>query len=133
VGGKKLIHFIKKCIFAKHKNTVTSTMFQDWQTKIKDNPQISPHLLWDVNKSKVDYEKMKVFIVERVIERGNEDDFYTIFQLYGGQEGVREIIRKHCDFIDPRDEALARVLFDLKKKDLECYKRRRLRKKRLGC
>ena len=107
-------------------------MFQNWKTKIKDNPQISPHLLWDVDKSKVDYQKMRVFIVERIIERGNEDDFYTMFQLYGGPEGVREIVKNHCDFYDPRDEALARVLFDLKKKDLECYKRRRLRKKRLG-
>ena len=107
-------------------------MFQDWKTKIKDNPQVSPHLLWDVNLAKVDYQKMKTYIVERVIERGSEDDFYAIFQLYGGPEGVREIVRKGCDFYDPRDEALARVLFDLKKEDLECYKRRQLRKERLG-
>jgi hypothetical protein len=106
-------------------------MFRDWKTKIKENPQVSPHLLWDIDKSKIDYEKMKVFIVERVIERGNENDFYTIFHLYGGPEGVREIVKK-ADFYDPRDEAMARVLFNLKKKDLECYKRRRLRKKRLG-
>jgi len=107
-------------------------MFQDWKTKIKDNPQIRPHLLWDMNPAKIDYQKMKSIVVQRVIERGDRDDFYTIFQLYGGPEGVREIVKKHCDFYDPRDEALARALFDLKKKDLECYKRRRLRKKRLG-
>ena len=106
-------------------------MFQDWRTKIRDNPQISPHLLWDVDRSKIDLERMKVFIVERVIERGNKEDFYTIFQLYGGMEGVREIVKK-ASFYDPRDEALARVLFDLKKEDLECYKRLRLRKKHLG-
>ena len=106
-------------------------MFQDWKSKIKDNPQISPHLLWDIDQSKFDWEKMKVFIVERVIERGDRDDFYTIFQMYGGQEGVREVVKK-AYFNDPKDEALARVLFDLKKKDLECYKRKRLRKKRLG-
>ena len=29
-------------------------MFQDWKTKIKDNPQVSAHLLWDVNLAKVD-------------------------------------------------------------------------------
>jgi len=107
-------------------------MFQDWKIKIKDNPQVSPHLLWDVDKSKIDWEKMKVFVVERVIERGDENDYYAIFLLYGGPEGVREIVKKAV-FNDPKDEALARVLFDLKKKDLECYKRRLLRKKRLGC
>ena len=107
-------------------------MFQDWRSKIKDNPQIPSHLLWDVNQSKIDFEKMKSFIVKRVIERGDKDDFYTIFQLYGGPEGVREIVKKLSSFYDPRDEALARVLFNLKKKDLECYKRMRLRKKLLG-
>ncbi|MCL2878256.1 MAG: hypothetical protein FWF13_05700 [Acidobacteria bacterium] len=107
-------------------------MFQDWKSKIKDNPQISPHLLWDIDKSKIDFDKMKKFIVQRVIERGDVDDFYAMFQLYGGPEGVREIVKKLPAFYDPRDEALARILFDLKKKDLECYKRLRLRKKRLG-
>jgi len=107
-------------------------MFQDWKTKIKDNPQVSLHLLWDVDKSKIDWDKMKNFVVQRVIERGDVDDFYAIFRLYGGPEGVREIVKKLPAFYDPRDEALARVLFDLKKKDLECYKRIRLRKKHLG-
>jgi len=106
-------------------------MFHDWKNKIRDNPQVASHLLWDIDKSKLDYQKMKTFIVERVIERGDRDDFYTILQLYGGPEGVREIVKK-ANFYDPRDEALARVLFDLKKTDLECYKRKRLRKKRLG-
>ena len=107
-------------------------MFQDWKTKIKDNPQVSPHLLWDIDKSKFDWDKMKFFIVQRVIERGDEDDFYAIFQVYGGLEGVREIVKKLPAFYDPRDEALARVLFDLEKEDLECYERLRLRKERLG-
>ena len=106
-------------------------MFQDWKTRIKDNPQISPHLLWDVDKSRIDWDEMKVFIVQRVIERGDKDDFYAIFNLYGGPEGVREIVKKAV-FFDPRDEALARTLFDLKKKDLECYKRKRSMKKRSG-
>ena len=70
-------------------------MFHDWKTKIRDNPQISPHLLWDVDKTKIDYQKMKLFIVERVIERGD-------------------------------------ILFNLKKTEMECYKRRQLRKKHLG-
>jgi hypothetical protein len=106
-------------------------MFEDWKSKFKDNPQVRPHLLWDVNLEKVDYQKMKLFIVERVIERGNMDDFYVIFQHYDGPEGVREILKK-ANFYDPRDEAMARALFNLKKKDLECYKRRRLRRKHLG-
>ena len=106
-------------------------MFQDWKEHIKDNPQVSPHLFWDVDKSKINWDTMKVFIVERVIERGDENDFYAIMLLYGGPDGVREIVKK-ASFTDPRDEALARTLFNLKIKDLECYKRKQLRKKHLG-
>jgi len=106
-------------------------MFHDWKTKIIENPKISSHLFWDVDKSKIDYQNMKKFIVERVIERGDKNDFYTILQLYGGPEGVREIVKK-ANFDNPRDEAMARVLFNLKKKEMECYKRKQLRKKHLG-
>ena len=104
-------------------------MFQDWKSKIKDNPQLSPHLLWDIDKSKFDWGKMKLFIVQRVIERGDVDDFYAILQVYGGHEGVRKIAKKITTVLDPRDEALMRTLFNLKKTDLECYKRKQSMKK----
>jgi len=104
-------------------------MFQDWKTKIKDNPQISQHLMWDIDKSQFDWDKMKLFIVQRVIERGDIDDFYAILQVYGGIEGVREIAKNITAVLDPRDEALMRTLFNLKKNELECYKPRPLKRK----
>ena len=107
-------------------------MFQDWKSKFKENPHIPLHLLWDVDRSKIDYQRMKRLIVQRVIERGDREDFYTILQLYGGPKGVRKIVKNHCNFYDPRDEALARVLFNLKKEDLKCYERRRLRELHLN-
>jgi len=107
-------------------------MFKDWKSKIKDNPQLSPHLFWDVDKSKLNHDKMKTFIVQRVIERGDKEDFYAIFKLYGGPKGVREVVKK-ANFHDPRDEALARILFDLNKNDFECYKHKQLREKHLNC
>ena len=106
-------------------------MFNDWEERIKDNPQVSSYLFWDIDKSKIDWNSMKEFVVERVIERGSENDFYAIFQLYGGPKGVREIIKK-IEFCDPKDESLARILFNLKKNDLECYKRKRLRELHLN-
>jgi len=102
-------------------------MFQDWSEKIKDNPQISQHLLWDVNSNNIDWHSMRKFIVQRVIERGGMNDFYALFKLYGGINGVREIIKELPVVLNPRDEALIRTIFNLKKKDLQCYKRKRLR------
>jgi hypothetical protein len=102
-------------------------MFQDWRKKIKDNPQISTHLLWDVDSKEIDWEAMKKFVVQRVIERGGMDDFYALFRLYGGFDAVRNIIKEIPVILSPRDEAFVRTVFNLKKEDLQCYKQKQLR------
>jgi len=110
-------------------------MFQDWKEKIKNNPTVSSHLLWDVNISNMsadDWLKMKKLIVQRVIERGNESDFYAIFKLYGGPKGVREIIKQIPSVFTPRNEAFILTVFNLKKEDLVCYERKRLREQHLN-
>jgi len=110
-------------------------MFNDWQKRIKNNPQVFKGLLWDVNTSNMtddDWQRMKLFVVQRVIERGKEDDYYAIFKLYGGPEGVREIIKQIRTVLNPRNESFVCAVFDLKKEDLICYERRRLRELHLN-
>jgi hypothetical protein len=110
-------------------------MFQEWESKIKDNPQVAKHLLWDVNTSNLsdeDWYNMRKLVVQRVIERGDENDFYAIFKLYGGPKGVREIIKQIRVVLSPEDEAFVRTVFNLKKEDLICYERKRLRELHLN-
>jgi hypothetical protein len=105
-------------------------MFQDWKERVKENPQVHKSLLWDVNTSKMtdkDWQSMKLLVVQRVIERGNENDWYAIFNLYGGKKGVREIIKNIRSVLHPIDEAFVRTVFNLRKEDLICYERKRLR------
>jgi len=105
-------------------------MFDDWEERMKDNPQVSKVLLWDVNPSKLtddDLQRMKLLVVQRVIELGNESDYYAIFKLYGGKDGVREIIKQIRSMFSPIDEAFVRTVFNLKREDLICYERKRLR------
>jgi len=105
-------------------------MFQDWEERIKDNPQVSKWLLWDVNTTNLtdeDWQRMKLFVVERVVRLGKESDWYAIFKLYGGPEGVREIIKQIRSILEPRNESFVRTVFNLKKEDLICYERKRLR------
>jgi hypothetical protein len=75
---------------------------------------------------------MKLFVVQRVIERGNENDWYALFKLYGGTKGVREIIKQIRSVLHPVDEAFVRTVFNLKKEDLICYERKRLRELHLN-
>lgn len=57
--------------------------------------------------------------------------YYTGFNLYGGIEGFREII-KEIPFLSPRDMNFACIVFDLKKEDLKCYTRKLSRERLLN-
>ena len=107
-------------------------MFQDWEKKVKGKPAVSAHLLWDIDHAKIDWQAMRKLVVQRVIERGTEEDFYAIFSLYGGIEGVREIVKEIPAILSPKDETFALHVFRLKKEDLQCYTRKRLREEHLN-
>jgi len=102
-------------------------MWTNWEEKIDPNSTIPPYLLWDMDLKKFDFEKGKSLVVERVIERGRPEDYYTLFRMYGGVEGVREIAKNIKHFRWPEDAAFTSMIFDIKKEDMECYKRQRLR------
>ena len=97
------------------------------------NPQINKALLWDYDLSSLDFAAMRRVIVQRVIERGREEDFLAIFNLYGGIEGVRQIIRDEVLWLEPKDMSFASKTFGLKKEDLKCYIRAQSRAKLLNC
>ena len=104
---------------------------------IKNNPtarpQINHALLWDYNLSSFDWTAMRQIVVQRVIERGREEDFLAIFSMYGGVEGVRQIVRDEVLWLSPKDMSFAYRIFGLKKEDLKCYTRTQLRAKLLNC
>jgi hypothetical protein len=66
-----------------------------------------------------------------VIERGWENDYYAVFNLYGGVKGVREMIKEISGQLHPKDEAFVCAVFNLKKEDLQCYTKKRLKAERL--
>jgi hypothetical protein len=107
-------------------------MWTNWEEKIDPNSTIPPRLLWDVDLDLFDWEKGKAFVVERVIERGMPQDFYTLFRMYGGVEGVREIAKNIKHFRWPHDAAFVSMAFDIKEEEMECYKRQRSREARLN-
>ena len=103
---------------------------------IKNNttvkPQINKALLWDYDLPSFDWEAMRRTVVQRVIERGREEDYLAIFSLYGGFEGVRQIVRDEVIWLSPKDMSFAYRIFDLKKEELKCYTRAQSRAKHLN-
>ncbi len=106
------------------------TIFDDYK-KYKGLCSISPSLLWEYDLSEFDWYNMRTVVVQRVIERGWLMDFYAAFNLYGGIEGFREII-KGIPYLSPINMNFVCNMFNLKKEELRCYTRRQLREQFLN-
>ena len=107
-------------------------MWSDWKEKAQLSYSIPKRLLWDVDWNNFDMQKNKKMVVQRVIEYGLPEDYYAMFKLYGGVSGVRKIIKEIPHFRYPRDISFVCMTFNLKKEDLECYKRKQLREERMN-
>lgn len=105
--------------------------FDDWKTHKKET--ISKAILWEYNTDSADWswQNMSKIVVSRVIERGREEDYYAMFQLYGGIDGVKEIVKK-IPYMNSKDMNWCCVLFKLNKEDLWCYNRALSRQKLLS-
>jgi len=104
--------------------------FSDWE--LHNDAKIGAWLLWEYNMDKFDWQLMRGEVVERVIERGSKEDYYGMFNLYGGVKGVKQIIINDVPFLYPHDIAYVEALFNVKKEDLSCYKSQQLRRKLLA-
>lgn len=105
-------------------------IFDDWKEK-SEGLKLPRSLLWDVDLENIDlHGDIRKLLVERVLERGEKEDFYAVIRFYGGLENFREII-KEIHYLSDRNIAFACTVFDLQKEELRCYKRMQLRKKRL--
>lgn len=102
-------------------------IFDDWNTHKKET--LSKTLFWDYDMLSPDWntERMKNVIVQRVLETGVESDYYAIFQLYGGQGAVIEII-KNMPYLGDYEINWVCALFGLKREELHCYKRSKTRR-----
>jgi hypothetical protein len=107
-------------------------MWSDWKNRIKENPEIPKRLLWEYDLSNFDWNYMRDIVVQRVIERGRDNDYYAIFKLYGGIEGVKEIIKNEVSTLSPKEIAFVCIAFNLRKEELKCYTRKQSREKLLN-
>lgn len=104
-------------------------IFDDW--KEHKNNNLSPTLLWEYDLKKIDWESMKVLVVQRVIERGWIDDYYAAIRMYGGMENFKNII-KQIPILTNKEISFVCKIFNLKKEELKCYTRKQLREKLLN-
>lgn len=102
-------------------NPDKSKFFDLAQIDPKRHTKIREHLLWEFDLEKFDYEKGKSIVVERVVQRGNMDDWLTIFHLYGYHE-VREQI-KDIPYLNATDMNFVHRVFEIPLKELRSYRK----------
>lgn len=95
--------------------------FDNWQEH-KYNTDILKPLLWEYDFDKIDWKKMSVIVVQRVIERGRMPQYYAVIKLYKGIKNIQEIIKK-IPTLTKRDIAFVCIFFNLQKEELLCYKK----------
>lgn len=84
---------------------------------------IRKHLLWDVDVEQFDYNKGRKLVIERVVQRGNMDDWLTLFNLYGYEMVRKEIMR--IPYLNDKDMNFVHHIFDIPFTELKCYTRKR--------
>ena|SRR5690606_16773832 len=82
----------------------------------------SDHLFWDTDKSQLDLDRSRSYIIQRALEYGLINDWNAIRQIYGLPMIKEEALR----FRELDDVTLAFLctLFDLRKQDFRCYRLR---------
>jgi len=89
-----------------------------------DNGQMTVResLFWDVSKESLDPERNRQLIIERIITRGNLDEFSALLHFYGLKK-IRNTL-KNIPVLDKKSRNLVMVFFNLGEKELACCKKR---------
>lgn len=79
----------------------------------------SPHLFWDVDKSDLNLNQHKEFLVNRVLDYGRISDWHQLKSDIG-LEKIGSIAIELRD-LDPRAVAFVAVVCNIDEKDFRCY------------
>ena len=93
--------------------------------KITEKAKPAPKLLrralfWDVKFEKIDFNLRKRYVIERIFERGNNEEILEIISFYGKKECIRII--KSANRLNQNAIFNAERYLDINKDDLLCLK-----------
>jgi hypothetical protein len=80
---------------------------------------IHPNLFWDTDATKIDPQKHAVYIIERVVSRGQWSDWNNLIAFYG-KERVHQVVvgLRH---LDPKTHHFLAFYFDCPVESFRCY------------
>ncbi len=75
-------------------------------------------LFWDVDPGSLDVEAHSRFIIERVVARGNMQDWLMLKKLYGKKRIKAEVLQIRC--MDKKTISFLSAYFRVEKSDFRC-------------
>jgi hypothetical protein len=106
------------------KNTRVNDPKAEIDMKKAIKPNISKRVFWDVDFESLDYDKDRLFIIDKVMNYGLWDDFVATVRYYGKEVIRKEIVKSPY----LKKDVLNFLCFylSLQPSDFECYTRRQL-------
>lgn len=86
--------------------------------------KIRSELFWDVDPLRLDEEKNKSLVIERVLSYGNLSEIRIIFNLYG-KDTIANVV-KRLGYLDPKTFAFITGYLGIPKKEMKCFTKKQL-------
>ncbi len=82
-------------------------------------PDINKALFWDVDCDNINYKEHARFVIERVLTRGNFDDWQELKRYYGLGKIKEEVV--NIRYLDKITFNFCQKIFNIKKEKFRCY------------
>ncbi|WP_188932203.1 DUF6922 domain-containing protein [Puia dinghuensis] len=92
-------------------------------TPAVDRPNLPTRLFWEFKYEKIDWRKCYELVIERVLDRGNQQEIDELIRFYGRKK-VLKVFKEHPIYLMDHCIDRACVIFGVKKEDTVCYKRK---------
>jgi hypothetical protein len=89
-------------------------------------PDLPKWLFWDTSYEVLDWKWAYLYVIGRVIDRGNDQEFEALMRYYGRKKVIRTLRFEVLYLMDHSIER-ACAYFKLRPEELRCYMRKRSR------
>jgi hypothetical protein len=89
-------------------------------------PNLPAWLFWEFHYDRIKWKKSTRMVIERVLERGNEEELEELIRFYGLRK-VRNVLQFGTIYLTDPSIERACAYFKLKPEELVCYVRKRSR------
>lgn len=83
-------------------------------------PELPKWLFWDVVFEKMDWQRCHLYVIERVLDRGNDENLAELVRYYG-REMILHILKEKPIYLMDHSIQRACTFFKVKPEELRCY------------